>query len=97
MRYAILTICLVLLLLNLRASLLVVRADYNTKGQKLAQMALVWLLPFIGAIFTAHIHKIAKKEYSPIEPWRDGGFEYEADWALSHDVYSNDQIPPGTE
>ncbi len=95
MRYAILTICLVLLLLNVRASISVARANYNTRAQKMAQMALVWLLPLIGAVFTAHIHKIAQKQYTPTEPWRDGGFEYEADWALRHDV--NDQTTPGAE
>lgn len=49
MTYVVLTVILVLVLLNTRASLLVTRSAFDNKSQKSMQLALVWLIPFIGA------------------------------------------------
>jgi hypothetical protein len=45
------------LLLNLWATRLVCAAESISKGQRRAQLALIWLLPFIGAILTLGVHR----------------------------------------
>ena len=97
MNYVLLTIGLVLLLLNIRASASVTRSSYDSRSQKMAQLALVWLIPFIGALITTQIHKEANHEFSPSQPWRDGGFEYGADRALSQDVSTHNHASPSSE
>ena len=97
MLYLVLIIGSAVLALNIRASVLILRASYNGRAQKAAQMAFIWLLPFIGAIATAHIHKGIGREYRSVKPYNAGAFEYEADWALTHDLGTNDHVSPGGE
>jgi hypothetical protein len=97
MTYLILIISSVILALNIRASFFIIRSSYNGRSQKAVQMAFVWLLPFIGAIATAHIHKGIGRECRSVKPYNAGAFEYEADWALSHDLGTIDHASPGSE
>jgi orotidine-5'-phosphate decarboxylase len=54
-------VLLFLLALNLYASVLVVRDDCSARGQKIAQLVLVWLLPGIGALLVLVVHREVEK------------------------------------
>jgi hypothetical protein len=45
------------LVLNLWATRLVCAVESISKAQRRAQLALIWLLPFIGAILTLGVHR----------------------------------------
>jgi hypothetical protein len=49
------------LALNARASLLIARDTLSERSQKVWQLALVWLLPIVGAILTLAIHRPSEK------------------------------------
>jgi hypothetical protein len=47
----------VVLLLDVVATVMVVRSDFESPLQKLAQLVLVWLIPCIGSIFVIAVQK----------------------------------------
>ena len=49
------------LALNARASLLIARDTFSERSKKVWQLALVWLLPILGAILTQAIHRPAEE------------------------------------
>jgi hypothetical protein len=49
------------LALNARASLLIARDSLSERSQKVWQLALVWLLPIVGALLTLAIHRPSEK------------------------------------
>ena len=57
---AVVALCAVLAL-NVRASLLVARDALSERSKKVMQLALVWLLPILGAILTLAIHRSSEK------------------------------------
>jgi hypothetical protein len=64
------------LVLNLWATRLVCTAESMSKGQRRAQLALIWLLPFVGAILTLGVHR---KDEPPSRKYRtesDRGDDY---------------------
>ena len=50
-------IAIVLLGLNVKASLLISRDTLSTSSQRLWQFALVWLVPVLGAVITLAVHR----------------------------------------
>lgn len=96
MIYLALIAVFLLLLINLRASVLVLGSEFNSRSQKFMQLALVWLLPFIGAVLTTQFHKGISRNHSPGQPWGDGRFD-EA-WALQDDNHTHeDHVWPSNE
>ena len=63
----------VLLLLNCLVSLRIRFAKTITTSQKLVQTAIVWVLPFIGAILVYLVHKSDAEPRGPAEPPFGGG------------------------
>ena len=53
-------ICAVLAL-NVRASVVIARDALSERSQKVWQLALVWMLPIVGAILTLAIHRPSEK------------------------------------
>ena len=51
-------VVLVLVFLNARATRAVLADDLSTQGQRAAQIAFVWLVPFLGALLTLHFKRI---------------------------------------
>jgi hypothetical protein len=67
---------LVPLLLNARATRLIVRDVLSDRQQKLAQLLLVWLIPIVGAVIVLAVHRRAEppsRQYWK-EPEIDGQF-----------------------
>ena len=46
--------------LNVKATFLVLRDKDSERNQRLAQLALVWLLPLLGAILVLGVHRRAE-------------------------------------
>jgi hypothetical protein len=63
-RILLLLLLAVPLALNLWATKLVIRDDLSERGQKVAQLLLVWLLPVVGAVIVLGVHR--KQETSPL-------------------------------
>ncbi len=71
---------LVLAAANLAATRLVLRDALSARGQKIGQLAMVWLLPVLGAIVVFAVHRRAEP---PSRKYRDApdpgdGFDYAA-------------------
>jgi hypothetical protein len=67
---------LIPLLLNARATQLIVRDDLSERKQKVTQLLVVWLIPIIGAIIVLAVHRRAdppSRKYWK-EPELDGEF-----------------------
>jgi hypothetical protein len=58
---------LVVLLLNLMATVSLIRTSALTRFQKIAQAIIVWLLPFIGAWLVLHL--IGQSDRAVIPEW----------------------------
>ena len=71
MIYALITVGvfvgLVVLLLNLMATVSLIRTSALTRFQKIAQAIIVWLLPFIGAWLVLHL--IGQSDQAAIPQW----------------------------
>ena len=71
MIYALITVGvfvgLIALLLNLMATVSLVRTSALTRFQKIAQAIIVWLLPFIGAWLVLHL--IGQSDRAAIPEW----------------------------
>lgn len=63
---------------NLKATILVCRDSLSEPAQRWAQMALVWLLPVLGALVVFAVHRPAErhpgKYREPPDPGDDFGF-----------------------
>lgn len=72
-------ILVVLVLLNAWATRVVLRDDLASQEQRAAQIAFVWLIPFLGALLTLHMKRTAPERsfgrYSePPDPGDDFGY-----------------------
>ncbi len=69
-RYLFAALLVVIVALNLKATLLVVRDDLSGKKQRLIQTIMVWLLPIIGACIVLGVHRPEEKPSGkyPVEP-----------------------------
>jgi hypothetical protein len=67
---------LIPLLLNARATQLIVRDGLSDRQQKIIQLLLVWLIPIIGAVIVLAVHRRAEPSSRRYwkEPELDGEF-----------------------
>ena len=63
----------ILLILNVAVSLKVALSKFLTGMQKLLQGAIIWLLPFLGAIIVYLVHRSNDDPRGPAEPPFGGG------------------------
>ena len=56
-----LSIVAALFLLNLAASIVILRDAYSERRQKILQTVLVWLVPIIGALLVFGVHRQSQK------------------------------------
>jgi len=59
---------LIILAMNARATILVVRDDLSESSQRTAQLLLVWLAPVIGALVVFAVHR---KEEPPSRKYKE--------------------------
>jgi hypothetical protein len=71
MTYALIAFCalvaLIVVVVNLMASVALVRTSGLTRFQKVAQGVIVWLLPFVGAFLVLHL--IGQSDQAAIPQW----------------------------
>lgn len=78
-------IAIVLLGLNVRATLLIARDTLSTSSQRLWQFALVWLVPALGAVITLAVHRPVEKPSRRYRTQLDPG----DDFAMSGRAHKN--------
>jgi hypothetical protein len=61
-----------ILLLNLMATRAVLGDDLSGRGQRIAQLAMVWLFPLLGALLVLAVHR---KPQKPSGQYRGSGSE----------------------
>lgn len=54
---------LVLVLLNARTTRRVLRDEFLSPGQRRAQILIVWLIPFLGALLTLHMMRTKPEKF----------------------------------
>src|SRR5450432_1526473 len=52
-------------LLNVIATVMLVRSDFETPLQKVLQLVLVWIVPFVGSIIVIAVLRGASSDYNP--------------------------------
>jgi hypothetical protein len=62
---------LLLLVMNIRVTVLVFSSNVHTVQQKIFQLLFVWLVPFAGAIVTHYVH--IGKPRKMVESWTESG------------------------
>lgn len=67
---------LVLLWLNCKATLVVVRDELSERPQKAIQMLLIWLLPLVGAILVLSVHRSPEPPARKYREQRDSGDDF---------------------
>ena len=87
-------LCAIILWMEVRATVLVLRDSLSERSQKLLQLLLVWFLPVLGAIIVFAVHRPAEKhagKYSePPDPGDDFGFPRAGGRSRSHDGADDD-------
>lgn len=58
----------VIVSLNVAASIAVRRDEYSEQRQKILQIALVWLVPILGALLVLGVHRKAEKPSGAYRP-----------------------------
>ena len=71
--------------LNLKATILIVRDTLSTSSQKLLQLALVWLVPVLGAVVTLAVHRPVEQPTRQYRKNPDPG----EDFAMSGRAHKN--------
>jgi hypothetical protein len=56
-----------LVLYNLYATVLVVRAEVYERGQKIRQIVIIWLLPLVGAVLVRLALNAAERTPKPVD------------------------------
>jgi hypothetical protein len=69
-------------LLNLVATVMLVRSDFETPLQKVLQIALIWVVPFVGSII---VIAVLKGAYFDRKPHPDSGAS-DSGWMPGSDV-----------
>jgi hypothetical protein len=72
MAYLIIVVMIVILL-NVRASLLILRSPFWEGQRKAIQLVFVWLVPFIGALIAMQVSK-DNEAFRSGQVWADPGF-----------------------
>ncbi|RYV02058.1 hypothetical protein SOPP22_10805 [Shewanella sp. OPT22] len=65
-------ILLLAIILNVFVSISTFRRDDFDKGQKIAQVVLIWIIPFVAAIGIWIFHRSFDDSYKPKKPSRGG-------------------------
>lgn len=78
-------ISIVLVSLNVKATLLITRDALSTSSQKLWQFALVWLVPVLGAVVTLAVHRPVEEPSRRYRTQPDPG----DDFAMSGRAHKN--------
>jgi hypothetical protein len=52
-------------LLNVIATVMLARSDFETPLQKVLQLVLVWIVPFVGSIIVIAVLRGARSDYNP--------------------------------
>jgi hypothetical protein len=73
----VLTLVIALAWLNVAMTLAVLRSNALRTGQKIAQCALIWLVPLVGALLVRHVlreriadhHQVALSSESEVDPY----------------------------
>jgi hypothetical protein len=55
----------VVVLLNLVATIMLARSDFETPLQKVLQLVLVWIVPCVGSIIVIAVLRGARSDYNP--------------------------------
>lgn len=66
----------ILLWLNVKATVLVVRDDLSNRSQKSMQLAFVWFLPLLGAIVVLAVHRREERSSGKYPEAPDPGDDY---------------------
>lgn len=65
-----------IVLASLWATLAVIRDPFSERGQRLAQLALVWFVPAIGALIVLAIHRNVEKPSGQYRSGVDAGDDF---------------------
>lgn len=68
----------VILVLNLLATRAISRDDLSERGQRIAQMLMVWLFPLLGALLVLGVHRSPQKPSGQYRRPENEGDAYEA-------------------
>ncbi|MBA4111624.1 MAG: hypothetical protein C0487_18750 [Leptothrix sp. (in: Bacteria)] len=66
----------ILIGLNVKATIAIWRDTFSERRQKIMQLALVWLLPLIGAIVVLAVHRPAEKPTRQYSESPDAGEDF---------------------
>jgi hypothetical protein len=83
MRYLVASVCAFLFLINVYASVVVLRARLSSKAQKAMQLGFVWLLPLIGAPIAV---QILRHEFRATDGGAGRAMRYEWWWDAAGQV-----------
>jgi hypothetical protein len=81
MIYVVSVVIALLLILNLYASVKVLRDSLSTRTQKLLQLCFVWLLPMLGAVLTASL--VSGTRHPTVDVPSRSGMEFVNYWHSS--------------
>ncbi|MDC3962102.1 hypothetical protein [Polyangium jinanense] len=83
MGIALVTLAVVVMLVQLGITVRLWRSDLYTRGQKIAQSAMIWLLPVVGAI-VVYVGLRHTEDVPRLKPNSEGG-EHQSLWWTNHD------------
>ena len=86
MQTILLVLSIVLLALNVMATVVVLRAETSTTAQRILQSCVVWLIPALGALVVILFHRLDRRRQGPEgERPRLDGSEIDVGLAVRHD------------
>jgi hypothetical protein len=71
-------ILVILMGMNLVATRAVIRDDFSGRGQKIAQLLSVWLIPLLGALVVLGVHRREEKSSGKYREIPDPGDDFAA-------------------
>jgi hypothetical protein len=81
MDIALLFICIaVILWMEIKATLIVLRDSLSEPRQRVMQLALIWLLPLLGAIVVLAVHRPVEKHSGKYREKSDPGDDFGFPW-----------------
>jgi hypothetical protein len=84
----------VLIALNLWATVVVTRDGLSSVGQRAAQIAIVWAVPLVGALLVLHLKK--QRGEKPLGRYPDERDQGEDDWPTRRRPRTGDDAAGGT-
>lgn len=74
---------------NLLATLRILRSDFDSPAQRLAQLAFVWCLPVLGAAIVLNLTRPNPEPHAGRYPKKRGASDETDDVAVAHVDYSS--------